>query len=169
MRQAGLRCGIRRVDGESREESGGAAAPGSGLAAPLVQGQAFVFLFLSPSKVRSGALRWECLPEASVPHGSPAGGPAGTPRRPLGHQPTWPRCGDCPRARSRSHSLRHAPLAILVLGSKEPQRGCSGGHGQGCVWRVPCDLSRPRRTLGHPLLSPVLRGGLALSLGTPWP
>ena len=68
--------------------------------------------------------------------------------------PPRPRCGDCPRARDSTVTVR-APPAILVLGSKEPWReDCNGeGHGQGCV----CGALWPqlsRRTLGHPLLSP---------------
>lgn len=34
---------------------------------------------------------------------------------------------------------------------------------------VPCDLSRHGGPLATLSSAPVLRGGLALSLGTPWP
>lgn len=87
------------------------------------------------------ALRWECLPEASVPHGEPGRaqpGPQEAPGTPAHLASVWrvPGHGSVQLA-------VHAPLAILVLGSKEPQReDCDGEGTVRAVSVVPCDLSR---------------------------
>lgn len=67
--------------------------------------------------------------------GSPAGEPSRDPQEAPG-TPAHPGLGVATVPGHGSVQLAvHAPLAILVLGSKEPQReDCDGeGHGQGCV------------------------------------